>query len=248
MRERTGARGTQITAIERLEQDLEDAADADRARRGRGRRGDRSTEGEAGDPRRSQDEAARRQVETLLSGEADGNDTYVEVHSGAGGTESQDWAADAAAHVRALGRAPEVQGRGARSISDGEEAGIKSATLLSQGPQRLWLAEDRIRRAPPRAHLAVRFERAPAHELRLRLGLSGGRRPHQHRGARNRTAGSTPTAPPAPAASTSTRPIRRCASRTSRPASSSPASRSARSTRTAPPPGTCCAPGSTSAS
>jgi peptide chain release factor 2 len=36
--------------------------------------------------------AARRQVETLLSGEADRNDTYLEVHAGAGGTESQDWA------------------------------------------------------------------------------------------------------------------------------------------------------------
>ena len=35
---------------------------------------------------------ARKQVETLLSGEADGNDAYIEVHSGAGGTESQDWA------------------------------------------------------------------------------------------------------------------------------------------------------------
>ena len=38
-------------------------------------------------------EADKRQIETLLSGEADSNDTYVEVHSGAGGTESQDWAA-----------------------------------------------------------------------------------------------------------------------------------------------------------
>ena len=37
-------------------------------------------------------EANRRQVEAMLSGEADGNDTYLEVHSGAGGTESQDWA------------------------------------------------------------------------------------------------------------------------------------------------------------
>jgi peptide chain release factor 2 len=36
---------------------------------------------------------ARRQVETLLSGEADGNDAFLEVHAGAGGTESQDWAA-----------------------------------------------------------------------------------------------------------------------------------------------------------
>jgi peptide chain release factor 2 len=36
-------------------------------------------------------EAAKRELETLLSGEADRNDAYLEVHSGAGGTESQDW-------------------------------------------------------------------------------------------------------------------------------------------------------------
>src|SRR5688500_8131830 len=37
-------------------------------------------------------EARSSQVETLLSGEADSNDAYLEIHSGAGGTESQDWA------------------------------------------------------------------------------------------------------------------------------------------------------------
>ena len=36
--------------------------------------------------------ARRQQIETLLSGEVDSNDCYVEIHSGAGGTESQDWA------------------------------------------------------------------------------------------------------------------------------------------------------------
>ena len=40
----------------------------------------------------ARDDAQREQVEALLSGEADGNDTYLEVHAGAGGTESQDWA------------------------------------------------------------------------------------------------------------------------------------------------------------
>ena len=39
-----------------------------------------------------QKEVAQLQIEALLSGEADSNDTYLEVHSGAGGTESQDWA------------------------------------------------------------------------------------------------------------------------------------------------------------
>ena len=37
-------------------------------------------------------EAHKREVEALLSGEADSNDSYVEVHAGAGGPESQDWA------------------------------------------------------------------------------------------------------------------------------------------------------------
>ena len=36
--------------------------------------------------------AAKRELETLLSGEADANDCYIEVHAGAGGTEAQDWA------------------------------------------------------------------------------------------------------------------------------------------------------------
>ncbi len=56
-------------------------------------------------------EAARRELEALLAGEADSFDTFLEVHAGAGGTESQDWAYDAAAHVHALGRAARLQGR-----------------------------------------------------------------------------------------------------------------------------------------
>src|SRR5246500_911563 len=42
--------------------------------------------------RKLKTEVARRELEALLSGEADGNNTYLEVHAGAGGTESQDWA------------------------------------------------------------------------------------------------------------------------------------------------------------
>src|SRR5215213_4473812 len=38
-------------------------------------------------------EVERRQIESMLAGEADSNDTYLEIHAGAGGTESQDWAA-----------------------------------------------------------------------------------------------------------------------------------------------------------
>ncbi|MCB1435708.1 MAG: peptide chain release factor 2 [Rhodobiaceae bacterium] len=77
-------------------------------------------------------EAAQRELETLLSGEADSNDTYVEVHAGAGGTESQDWAQML---LRMYMRWAEAKGHKAEIIqsSPGEEAGIKSATLLIKG-------------------------------------------------------------------------------------------------------------------
>ncbi|MBB1247893.1 MULTISPECIES: peptide chain release factor 2 [unclassified Rhizobium] len=77
-------------------------------------------------------EANRRQVEAMLSGEADGNDTYLEVHSGAGGTESQDWANML---LRMYTRWAERQGFKVEVLEmhDGEEAGIKSATILVKG-------------------------------------------------------------------------------------------------------------------
>ncbi|MGE6786071.1 peptide chain release factor 2 [Ensifer adhaerens] len=79
-----------------------------------------------------QAEAAKKQVEAMLSGEADQNDTYLEVHSGAGGTESQDWANML---LRMYTRWSERQGYKVEllEIQDGEEAGIKSATLLVKG-------------------------------------------------------------------------------------------------------------------
>ncbi|NUS71277.1 MAG: peptide chain release factor 2 [Ensifer adhaerens] len=82
--------------------------------------------------RELQAEAAKKQVEAMLSGEADRNDTYLEVHSGAGGTESQDWANML---LRMYTRWSERQGYKVEllEIQDGEEAGIKSATLLVKG-------------------------------------------------------------------------------------------------------------------
>jgi len=77
-------------------------------------------------------EAQARQVETLLSGEADANDTYLEVHAGAGGTESQDWANML---LRMYSRWAERRGFKVEvlEVHDGEEAGIKSATILVKG-------------------------------------------------------------------------------------------------------------------
>ena len=77
-------------------------------------------------------ETERRQLETMLSGEADSNDSYLEIHAGAGGTESQDWAEML---MRMYGRWAERNGYKTEilEVHDGEEAGIKSATLQIKG-------------------------------------------------------------------------------------------------------------------
>lgn len=71
-------------------------------------------------------------VQALLSGEADGNDTYLEIHAGAGGTESQDWAEML---LRMYARWAERKGFKVETVEyqAGEAAGIKSATLLIKG-------------------------------------------------------------------------------------------------------------------
>ena len=74
----------------------------------------------------------RAELEALLSGEADGNDSYLEIHSGAGGTESQDWASML---TRMYSRWANAHGYKVEVIEEqaGEEAGLKSATLLIKG-------------------------------------------------------------------------------------------------------------------
>lgn len=71
-------------------------------------------------------------VQALLSGEADANDTYIEIHAGAGGTESQDWAEML---LRMYARWAEKRGFKVETVEyqAGEQAGIKSATLLIKG-------------------------------------------------------------------------------------------------------------------
>lgn len=78
------------------------------------------------------DRADADKVQALLSGEADGNDTYLEIHAGAGGTESQDWAEML---FRMYGRWAERRGFKVETVEyqAGEQAGIKSATLLIKG-------------------------------------------------------------------------------------------------------------------
>jgi protein subunit release factor A len=76
--------------------------------------------------------AEEQRLQSMLSGEADANDTYLEVHAGAGGTESQDWAEML---FRMYTRWAERHGYKLQLIeeSEGEGAGIKSATLLVKG-------------------------------------------------------------------------------------------------------------------
>lgn len=79
-----------------------------------------------------QAKAAQRELESLLSGEADGNDCYLEVNAGAGGTEAQDWAQML---LRMYSRWGEQHGYKIELLDEngGEEAGIKSATIQITG-------------------------------------------------------------------------------------------------------------------
>ncbi len=76
--------------------------------------------------------ARAAELEALLSGEADGNDTFIEIHAGAGGTESQDWASML---LRMYTRWANSRGFKVELIEqqNGEEAGIKSATIQIKG-------------------------------------------------------------------------------------------------------------------
>ncbi len=92
-------------------------------------------------------DVARLELEALLSGEADANDSYLEVHAGAGGTESQDWANML---LRMYTRWAEQHGHKVEYLEEtpGEEAGIKSATVQIKGHNAFgWLkSEDGVHR------------------------------------------------------------------------------------------------------
>ena len=95
---------------------------------------DEATLGEAyNDLVKLQKDVARMETERLLSGEADMNSAFLEVHAGAGGTESQDWASML---LRMYIRWAEKRGFKVELVDEakGDEAGIKSATLRVDGP------------------------------------------------------------------------------------------------------------------
>jgi peptide chain release factor 2 len=119
-----------INAYKELERELDDSVTL--IELGEAEDDDASVaEGEA-QLKKLDESAQRKSVEALLSGEADANDAYLEVHAGAGGTESQDWASMLA---RMYMRWAEERGYKVAMVeeSPGEEAGIKSVTLEIKG-------------------------------------------------------------------------------------------------------------------
>ncbi|WP_294646509.1 peptide chain release factor 2 [uncultured Aureimonas sp.] len=121
---------TAITGIRALEQGLQDNVELIAMGE---EEGDAEVVTEAENAIRAlEKDVAERQIETLLSGEADGNDTYVEIHSGAGGTESQDWASMLLRMYMRWGERAKMKVEMLEHNS-GEEAGIKSATILLKG-------------------------------------------------------------------------------------------------------------------
>jgi peptide chain release factor 2 len=129
MQERTSLED-QLTAISRIERELDDQITMIELGEAES---DQKVVGEAEAAlKRLRADVARRELEALLSGEADANDSYLEVHAGAGGTESQDWASML---LRMYTRWAEQHGFKVDWIEEtgGEEAGIKSATIQVKG-------------------------------------------------------------------------------------------------------------------
>jgi peptide chain release factor 2 len=129
MRER-GALEHAIEAYSSLEQNLEDALVL--LELGEAEEDSASVAEAEGQLERLRERAAKLELESLLSGEADANDCYVEIHAGAGGTEAQDWAEML---LRMYTRWAEAHGHKVDWLeeSPGEEAGIKSATIQVKG-------------------------------------------------------------------------------------------------------------------
>ena len=129
MRERTKL-ASQIEAVQALERERSDTLDfAELAEM----EGDQASLEEAATTLRAlRDRAGRAELEALLSGEADGNDAYVEINSGAGGTESADWALMLTRMYSRWANAHDLTVEVLEETA-GETAGLKSATLQIKG-------------------------------------------------------------------------------------------------------------------
>jgi peptide chain release factor 2 len=129
MRERDALEDN-LTAIGRIEQDLDDQLTL--IELGESEKDEKTVTDAEAALKRLRAEVARRELEALLSGEVDANDCFLEVHAGAGGTESQDWASML---MRMYVRWAEAHGYKVEWIeeTEGDGAGIKSATISVKG-------------------------------------------------------------------------------------------------------------------
>ena len=129
MRERTRL-SAQVEAVQSLERDLADAVGYAELADEEG--DDASLDEARGQLKALKERAGRAELEALLSGEADGNDAYLEINSGAGGTESNDWAGML---LRMYTRWAQARGMSVEVIEEtaGEQAGVKSVTLQVKG-------------------------------------------------------------------------------------------------------------------
>jgi peptide chain release factor 2 len=129
MRERNRL-AAQVDAVREMETALNDAVEFSEMADAEG--DEASLEEARAELKRLKERAARAELEALLSGEADANDAYVEINSGAGGTESQDWAEIL---QRMYSRWANAHGMEVELVEEtaGEQAGIKSATLHVKG-------------------------------------------------------------------------------------------------------------------
>ena len=141
------------------------------------------------------------ELRQFLSGENDRSNAFITIHSGAGGTESCDWADML---LRMYQRWIERSGFKSQTIDiqTGEEVGIKSATLSGQRRIRLRISQHRTRCASARAHLALRREQAAAHFFRQRRCRPGNRGLSADRNQSRRSSRSTLFAPAAKAGRT----------------------------------------------
>jgi peptide chain release factor 2 len=129
MRERTRL-ATQIEAVQRIERERADALEFAEMAQAEG--DDSSLDDAQVQLETLKAFAARAELEALLSGEADANDCFVEINSGAGGTESADWAAMLLRMYTRWANAHDMKVELIEE-TDGETAGIKSATIRVEG-------------------------------------------------------------------------------------------------------------------
>ena len=141
MRERNRL-AAQVEGVQKLEKDVADALELIELAEAEG--DEATADAAVADLKRFAAELKHREIESLLSGEADANDAYLEVNAGAGGTEAQDWAEML---LRMYTRWAEKRGYkvSLTEQSEGEQAGIKSATIQVSGPNAYgWLKTESL--------------------------------------------------------------------------------------------------------